>query len=150
MWSSSGVAVRRQQRSERHASQPVGHGLAPSKPCARCTSAGGVEMITLPRTLMGLIAMMGMLLLMAPAAGAAEPTLSDIAGCNQQAAQKTGASALPAPPGARGRDLAQRAPDGSREPRELPAHGGIPVAGAPGASATPPSASRGGSSEKAD
>jgi len=48
------------------------------------------------------------------------------------------------------RDLARRAPDGSREPRELPAHGGIPVAGAPGASATPPSASRGGSSEKTD
>lgn len=81
---------------------------------------------------------------------AAEPTLSDIAGCNQQAAQKTGASALPAPPGAPGRDLAKRAPDGSREPRELPAHGGIPVAGAPGASATPPSANRGGSGEKTD
>jgi hypothetical protein len=81
---------------------------------------------------------------------AAEPTLSDIAGCNQQAAQKTGANALPAPPGAPGRELAQRAPDGSREPRELPAHGGIPVAGAPGTTATPPSANRGGGGEKTD
>jgi hypothetical protein len=43
----------------------------------------------------------------ATVAVAAEPTLSDIAGCNQQAAQKTGASALPAPPGAPGRDLAR-------------------------------------------
>ena len=89
-------------------------------------------------------------LMPATIAVAAEPTLSDIAGCNQQAAQKTGASALPAPPGAPGRELAQRAPDGSREPRELPAHGGIPVAGAPGAPATPPSANRGASGEKTD
>jgi len=94
-------------------------------------------MITLPRTLMGLIAIIGALLLMASAAGAAEPTLSDIAGCNQQAAQKTGASALPAPPGARGPDVAQRAPDDSRQPRELPAQGGVPVAGAPGEKTDP-------------
>src|SRR6266478_8017448 len=107
-------------------------------PCARLSSAGGVEMVTLPRTLTGLIAMLAALLLMAPAAGAAEPTLSDIAGCNQQAAQKTGASALPAPPGARGPDVAQRAPDDSRQPRELPAQGSVPVAGAPGASTKPP------------
>ena len=92
----------------------------------------------------------GAALPVATAAFAAEPTLSDIAGCNQQAAQKTGASALPAPPGAPGRELAQRAPDGSREPRELPAHGGIPVAGAPGAAATPPAANRPGSAEKTD
>jgi hypothetical protein len=65
--------------------------------------------------------MLAALLLMAPAAGAAEPTLSDIAGCNEQAAQKTGASALPAPPGARGPEVARRAPDDSRQPRELPA-----------------------------
>ena len=95
-------------------------------------------MITLKRTLAGLIAIIGALLLMAPPAGAAEPTLSDIAGCNQQAAQKTGASALPAPPGARGPDVAQRAPDDSRQPRELPAQGGAPAAGAPGAGAKPP------------
>ena len=94
-------------------------------------------MITLPRTLTGLIAIIGALLLMAPTAGAAEPTLSDIAGCNQQAAQKTGASALPAPPGARGPEVAQRAPDDSRQPRELPAQGGVPVAGAPGEKTDP-------------
>ena len=69
------------------------------------------------------------LLPLASLAAAAEPTLSDVAGCNQQASQKTGASALPRPPGAPGPDLAKRAPDGSREPRELPAHGGVPVAG---------------------
>src|SRR5258708_5621632 len=34
---------------------------------------GGVEMITLPRTLMGLIAIIGALLIMPPIAGAAEP-----------------------------------------------------------------------------
>jgi hypothetical protein len=77
-------------------------------------------------------------LLPAATAGAAEPTLSDIAGCNQQAAQRTGASALPAPPGAPGPELAKRAPDGTREPRELPARGGVPVAGAPGARVTQP------------
>jgi hypothetical protein len=107
-------------------------------------------MITLPRTLMGLIAMIGALLLMAPIAGAAEPTLSDIAGCNQQAAQKTGASALPAPPGARGPDVAKRAPDDSRQPRELPARGGIPVAGAPGASPKPPTDTGAAPGEKTD
>ena len=107
-------------------------------------------MITLPRTLMGSIAMMGVLLLMAPAAGAAEPTLSDIAGCNQQAAQKTGASALPAPPGARGPGVAQRAPDDSRQPRELPAQGGVPVAGAPGASTKPPTDTGAAPGEKTD
>ena len=79
-------------------------------------------------------ALIAMTAALAPAAafGAAEPTISDVAGCNQEAAQRTGANALPAPPGAPGRELAQRAPDGSREPRELPAHGGIPVAGRPG------------------
>jgi hypothetical protein len=34
-----------------------------------------------------------------PALAATEPTLSDIAGCNEQAAARTGASALPARPG---------------------------------------------------
>ena len=107
-------------------------------------------MITLRPIRVAGFAILAALLPAATTAVAAEPTLSDIAGCNQQAAQKTGASALPAPPGAPGRELAQRAPDGSREPRELPAHGGIPVAGAPGATATPPSANRGGSGEKTD
>jgi len=107
-------------------------------------------MITLPRTLTGLIAIIGALLLMAPTAGAAEPTLSDIAGCNQQAAQKTGASALPAPPGARGPEVPQRAPDDSRQPRELPAQGGVPVARAPGASTKPPTDTGATPGEKTD
>src|ERR1700682_4938692 len=110
-------------------------------PCTTYTMAGGVEMTTLKRTLMGLIAIIGALLLMAPTAGAAEPTLSDIAGCNQEAAQTTGPTAPPAPPAppaARGPDVAQRAPDATRQPRELPAQAGVPVAGAPGASTKPP------------
>ena len=82
-------------------------------------------------------------------AGAAELTLTDIASCNQEAARRTGASALPAPPGAPGPEIAQRAPDNNREPRELPAHGGVPVAGpADGRVARPPDA--GASGEKTD
>jgi hypothetical protein len=106
-------------------------------------------MITMGRTCTALVAMIAALL---PAAsvGAAEPTLSDVAGCNQEAARRTGASALPAPPGAPGPDLAKRAPDGSREPRELPAHGGVPVAGAPGARVTPPSDGAAATTEKTD
>ena len=94
-------------------------------------------MITFERTCTALIAMIAAFL---PAAsvGAAEPTLSDVAGCNQDAAQRTGASAPPAPPGAPGAEIAKRAPNNSREARELPAHGGIPDTGAPGASATRP------------
>src|SRR5262249_35620514 len=74
----------------------------------------------------------------------------DIAGCNQEAAQRTGASALPAPPGAPGKEIAKRPPDGSREPRELPAHGGVPVADAPDSRATRPGARAQGSAEKTD
>ncbi|HEV8584537.1 MAG TPA: hypothetical protein VGT02_06165 [Methylomirabilota bacterium] len=85
-------------------------------------------MITMKRTRVTILAIVAAALLPA-GAGAAEPTLSDIAGCNKQAADRTGASALPRLPGAPGPDLAKRAPDGEREPRELPAHGGIPVAG---------------------
>lgn len=95
-------------------------------------------MITLGCRRVTLVAIVAALLPITSAASAAEPTLSDIAGCNQRAAQETGASALPAPPGAPGRELTQRPPDGSREPRELPAHGGVPVAGAPGTTATRP------------
>jgi hypothetical protein len=94
-------------------------------------------MVTFGRRSIALIAIIAAL---APAGafGAAEPTISDVAGCNQEAAQRTGASALPAPPGAAGPELAKRAPDGTREPRELPAHGGVPVAGAPGERVTRP------------
>jgi hypothetical protein len=94
-------------------------------------------MLTFARTSTAVIAMIAALAPVA-ARAAAEPTLSDIAGCNQEAAQRTGASALPAPPGAAGPELAKRAPDGTREPRELPAHGGVPVAGAPGGRVTRP------------
>jgi hypothetical protein len=107
-------------------------------------------MITFGPMRVTVIAIAAALLPAATAVGAAEPTLSDIAGCNQQAAQKTGASALPAPPGARGPEVAKRAPDGSREPRELPAHGGIPVAGAPGAKAEHPQESGATRGEKTD
>jgi hypothetical protein len=69
---------------------------------------------------------------------AADPTLSDIAACNDAAAAKTGASALPHP-GRRGPETAARVPDGGQQPRELPAHGGIPVAGAPAPGVTRPS-----------
>src|SRR5262245_14553031 len=95
-------------------------------------------MITFGRTCTAFVAITAALL-PAVSVGAAEPTLSDIAGCNQEAARRTGASALPAPPGAAGPEIAKkRAPDNSREPRELPAHGGVPVAGAPGAGVTRP------------
>jgi len=106
-------------------------------------------MISLRTTHVILIALAA-LLPTATAVGAAEPTLSDIAGCNKQAAEKTGASALPAPPGARGPEVAKRAPDGSREPRELPARGGIPVAGAPGVKAEHPKGTGAVSGEKTD
>ena len=108
-----------------------------------------LRMITLRRTRVILVALGG-LLPAATALGAAEPTLSDIAGCNQQAAEKTGASALPAPPGARGPEVARRAADNKREPRELPAHGGSPVAGAPGAKAEHPKGTGATSGEKTD
>jgi hypothetical protein len=93
-------------------------------------------MITLPRLRVILIAIIAVLL--PAAAGAAEPTLSDVAGCNQQAAQKTGASALPAPPGAPAPGIAKRTPGDGRASRELPARGGIPAAGPPGTSLTSP------------
>jgi hypothetical protein len=105
-------------------------------------------MITFGRTCMAFVAILAALL-PAASAGAAGPTLSDIASCNQEAARRTGASALPAPPGAPGPEIAKRAPDNSREPRELPARGGIPVAGAPGADITQPG-NTGGSTEKTD
>src|SRR5262249_46843397 len=126
----------------------AGHGLA------RCddgpvSGQGGFEMMTFGRTCTAFFAMIAALL---PAASliADEPTLTDIAGCNQEAAQRTGASALPAPPGAPGKEIAKRPPDGSREPRELPAHGGVPVADAPDSRATRPGARAEGSAEKTD
>ena len=105
-------------------------------------------MITFRRTCTAFLAIVAALV---PAASvsAAEPTLSDVASCNQEAAQRTGASALPAPPGAPGPEIAKRAPDKSREPRELPAHGGVPVAGAPGADVSQPGTTAG-STEKTD
>lgn len=107
-------------------------------------------MITLGRTRMIIVAIVAALLSTAGAVGAAEPTLSDVAGCNQQAAQVTGASALPAPPGAPGAEIAKRSPDDSREPRELPAHGGIPVAGTRDRRVTQPGQSGAMPGEKTD
>jgi hypothetical protein len=107
-------------------------------------------MITLGPTRVALIAIAAAWLPAAAVVGAAEPTLSDIAGCNQQAAQKTGASALPAPPGAPGREIAKGTPDDRRDARELPARGGIPAAGAPGASVSKPGAGAAATGEKTD
>ena len=61
-------------------------------------------------------------LLWATAAGAATPTLTDIAACNEEAAARTSASALPAPPGPGPRPRAQ-APIVQGE-RDLPRQAG--------------------------
>jgi hypothetical protein len=105
-------------------------------------------MITFGPTCIAFLAIVAALL-PAVSVSAAGPTLTDVASCNQEAALRTGASALPAPPGAPGPEIAKRAPDNSREPRELPAHGGVPVAGAPGAGVTQPG-NTAGTAEKTD
>src|SRR2546425_10329070 len=112
------------------------------------SGAEAFEMITLRRTPLALVAVLA--LPAAAALGAADRPMSDTAGCNKQAAEKTGASVAPPPPGARSPQTAARAPDGSREPRELPAHGGIPVAGAPGTNAEQPRQHAPPSGEKTD
>lgn len=90
----------------------------------------------------------------APALAQREPTLSDIAGCNEQAASRTGASALPHP-GSRPTEAAQRGP--SATPRgdatspgivPGPADPGVGKAPKPGASAPTPGS--GGPGEKTD
>lgn len=90
----------------------------------------------------------------APALAQREPTLSDIAGCNEQAASRTGASALPHP-GSRSTEAAQRGP--SAPPRGEatspgiapgPSDPGVIKAPKPGASVPTPGS--GGPREKTD
>jgi hypothetical protein len=90
----------------------------------------------------------------APALAQREPTLSDIAGCNDQAATRTGASALPHP-GSGTTEAAQRGP--SPTPRGEatspgivpgPADPGVGKAPKPGASVPTPGS--GGPREKTD
>ena len=89
-----------------------------------------------------------------PALAQREPTLSDIAGCNEQAATRTGASALPNP-GSGSSEVAQRAP--SAPPRDKgtspgivpgPADPGVGNAPKPGANVATPGSGRPG--EKTD
>jgi hypothetical protein len=78
-----------------------------------------------------IVAMAAIFLTSTVALGAA-PTLSDIASCNEQAAAKTSASALPHP--GRTLDKAPATPE-STEPREQGARPGLPVPAVPGPSA---------------
>ena len=83
-----------------------------------------------------------------PAFAQKDPTLSDIAGCNEQAAARTGASTLPHP-GSRSSEAAQRAPDASvrgdaTSPGSVPgrADPGVGKAPRPGADVATPGSGR--------
>ena len=110
--------------------------------------------MTLTRTRMISI-VFGMAVLSAPglATAAAEPTLSDIAGCNEEAAARTSASAMPHP-GSRSPDTITPAPpagprSGSATPIVPgPADPGVGNAPKPGAGAPMPGTGRPG--EKTD
>ena len=86
-----------------------------------------------------------------PALAQREPNLSDIAGCNEQAASRTGASALPHP-GSRTPESAPRAaPRGDATSPGIvpgPADPGVGKAPAPGAAV--PTPGTGGPGEKTD
>jgi hypothetical protein len=87
-----------------------------------------------------------------PAFAQREPTLSDIAGCNEQAASRTGASALPHP-GSRATEAAQRGP--SAAPRgDATSPGIVPGPADPGVGKKPgasmPMPGSGGPGEKTD
>jgi hypothetical protein len=89
-----------------------------------------------------------------PALAQREPNLSDIAGCNEQAASRTGAGAPPHP-GSRGTEVGQRNP--SPVPRDKAASPGIvPGPADPGVGNTPKAGARmpapgsGGPGEKTD
>jgi hypothetical protein len=86
-----------------------------------------------------------------PALAQREPNLSDIAGCNEQAASRTGASALPHP-GSRTPESVQRvAPRGDATAPGIvpgPTDPGVGKAPAPGASV--PTPGTGGPGEKTD
>jgi hypothetical protein len=80
-----------------------------------------------------------------PALAQREPTLSDIAGCNEQAATRTGASALPHPGSPTPGSPTPETPRGAPPPEPTP---GIVQAPAPGAAV--PTPGRGGPGEKTD
>ena len=89
-----------------------------------------------------------------PAVAQREPTLSDIAGCNEQAASRTGASALPHP-GSRGPEAGQRG--SSAAPRgDATSPGVVPGPADPGVGHVPkpgvgkPMPGTGGPGEKTD
>jgi hypothetical protein len=89
-----------------------------------------------------------------PALAQREPTLSDIAGCNEQAATRTGANALPHP-GSRSTEAAQRG--SAATPRDKAASPGIVpgpadpgVGNAPKPGARMPTPGTGGPGEKTD
>ena len=82
-----------------------------------------------------------------PALAQREPTLSDIAGCNEQAAARTTGSALPHP-GSPAPDSAHRAPRGEATPGIVPGPTDPGVGKAP--AAKPPTAGTGGPGEKSD
>jgi hypothetical protein len=77
---------------------------------------------------------------------AAEPTLSDIAGCNEQAAAKTAASALPHP----GRNPATGQRGDATAPGVVPGPGDRGVGNPPKAGASTPMPGTGGPGEKTD
>jgi hypothetical protein len=89
----------------------------------------------------------------APALAQREPTLSDIAGCNEQAASRTGASALPHP-GTGTTEANRRGP--SPTPRDQATPGVVPgptdrgTGNAPKPGASAPTPGTGGPGEKTD
>jgi len=84
-------------------------------------------------------ALAAVLLVASPALAAAEPTLADIAGCNEQAASRTGASALPQQPGSRP-SIAPRADAARPSIVPGPADRGVGAPSPPPQSAPPHSA----------
>ena len=90
-----------------------------------------------------------------PAHAQREPTLSDIAGCNEQAASRTGASALPHP-GSRGTEASPRGPSATTPRGDAKSPGIVPgpadpgVGNAPKPGAGTPTPGSGGPGEKTD
>jgi len=87
-----------------------------------------------------------------PALAQREPNLSDIAGCNEEAASRTGASALPHP-GSRSTEVGQRNPaprDKATSPGIVPGPADAGVGNAPKAGARMPTPGSGGPGEKTD
>jgi hypothetical protein len=84
-----------------------------------------------------------------PALAQREPTLSDIAGCNEQAAARTSASALPHP-GARTPDAQRAAPRSDAAPGIVPGPTDPGVGKTPAPSTPAPTPGSGGPGEKTD